>query len=108
MRPLLGSILYLLRDPCGVSITTSTSMPGSFGGSCQVRPRHTLATLRSHHGHTALNNGTSVTRRGAPLTRAQPAQDGPGRPFRRGAAPGTGAAYLLRRADPVLVVSGPA
>src|SRR5271170_4898705 len=54
MRPLLGSSLYLLRDPCGVSTMTSTSISGSLGGPHQAYP----ATYRSHKRHLELNNPT--------------------------------------------------
>src|ERR1700733_9881266 len=57
MRPLLGSILYLLRDPCGVSTMTSTSMSGSFGGGPASGSSHAYpATSRSHKRHLALKN----------------------------------------------------
>src|SRR5580704_8574820 len=70
MRPLLGSILYLLRDPCGVSTMTSTSITGSFSG-CRPAPLLSVrarlsgpvqgypATYRSHKGHLALKNRSS-------------------------------------------------
>src|ERR1700761_1239098 len=100
MRPDSGSTLYLLRDPWGVSITTSMSIPGSFsrgrpavlsgpGPGPQDPTRHTPATRRSHPGHMVLKlpppagpaGGRNVGRPGpalgpmagrapAPLTRA--------------------------------------